>query len=41
VIIANYNDMPNYDVLVSRKEADGRGSATSRGCMAAAATAPF
>jgi quinoprotein glucose dehydrogenase len=25
VIIANYNDMPNYDVLVTRKEADAMG----------------
>ena len=25
VIIANYNDMPNYDVLVTRKEADEMG----------------
>jgi quinoprotein glucose dehydrogenase len=25
VIIANYNDMPNYDMLVTRKEADGMG----------------
>jgi quinoprotein glucose dehydrogenase len=25
VIIANYNDMPNYDMLVTRKEADAMG----------------